>query len=120
MLDYATEMYHQVYSLSINAKLDINLYKQIADRGYSRIPVYNEEDGPKSLTKVFLVKSALFHNLQQETLIKSLKLRELLVFSPDTPLYDALAEFQSKRLHMAVVQAPGSREVSMVFFFPLS
>jgi gliding motility-associated protein GldE len=75
--------------------------KVVADSGYSRIPTYDET--PDKVTGVLYIKDLLPH-LDSKDDFEWTKLVRNAFFVPENkPIDELLEEFQSKKIHMAVV-----------------
>ncbi|XP_024363573.1 DUF21 domain-containing protein At2g14520 isoform X3 [Physcomitrium patens] len=90
-----------VFSLDVNAKLDLENMNLIMARGHSRIPVYSGK--PNHIIGLVLVKNLLAIRPQDETSVKNCTIRKLPRVGEEMPLYDILNEFQKGHSHMAVV-----------------
>ncbi len=77
------------------------LMKLVIDSGYSRIPVYR--DTPDQVTGILYIKDLLTH-LDQDDSFQWVDLARPAFFVPENkPINDLLQEFQSKKIHMAIV-----------------
>ncbi|KAG0599527.1 hypothetical protein M758_12G158900 [Ceratodon purpureus] len=90
-----------VFSLDVNAKLDLETMNLIMAIGHSRIPVYSEK--PSHIIGLVLVKNLLAIRPQDETPVKNCTIRKIPRVGEEMPLYDILNEFQKGHSHMAVV-----------------
>ncbi|KAL8117825.1 hypothetical protein AgCh_015650 [Apium graveolens] len=91
----------EVFSVDIDAKLDMELLQLILANGHSRIPIYHEQ--PRNIIGLILVKSLLTINPAKETPIKNITIRRIPRISEKMPLYDILNEFQEGLSHIALV-----------------
>ncbi len=91
----------EMVSLPIDADTDAVL-KVIDEYEYSRIPVYEQD--LDHIAGILYVKDLIKHSKEG---LKNLKLRDILreaMFIPETKnIYDLFKEFQSKRVHLAIV-----------------
>ncbi|KAL3681922.1 hypothetical protein R1sor_024878 [Riccia sorocarpa] len=90
-----------VFSIDINAKLDLALMNKIMSNGHSRIPVYSGI--PTNLIGLILVKNLLSVRAEDEVPVRNLTIRKIPRVAESMPLYDILNEFQKGHSHMAVV-----------------
>jgi gliding motility-associated protein GldE len=76
--------------------------KIVRDSGYSRLPVYREE--LDSIIGILYVKDLLAHTEETESFDWKRLIRNAVLFVPESKKIDELLrEFQSKRMHMAVI-----------------
>jgi len=76
--------------------------KIVRDSGYSRLPVYREE--LDNIIGILYVKDLLAHTEAPETFDWKSLIRNAVLFIPESKKIDELLrEFQSKRMHMAVI-----------------
>ncbi|BBN15517.1 metal transporter CNNM [Marchantia polymorpha subsp. ruderalis] len=90
-----------VFSIDINAKLDLTLMNMIMSNGHSRIPVYSGSH--TNIIGLILVKNLLAIRAQDEVPVRNLTIRKIPRVPETMPLYDILNEFQKGHSHMAVV-----------------
>ena len=88
-----------VFALNLDEPFDEVLNK-VVEKGYSRIPVYNEQID--TISGVLYIKDLLPHIHKKKFDWVSL-LREPYFVPESKKLDDLLTEFQSKRIHLAVV-----------------
>ncbi|REE27787.1 protein involved in gliding motility GldE [Winogradskyella pacifica] len=88
-----------LFALSINTPYD-TIISQIIDNGYSRIPVY--EESIDTIKGVLYVKDLLPH-LNKKTFDWTTILREPFFVPENKKLDDLMVEFQTKKVHLAVV-----------------
>ena len=88
-----------VFALSYEEHFD-DVLEKVVEMGYSRIPVYNEQID--SIVGVLYIKDLLPHIHKKKFDWISL-LREPYFVPENKKLDDLLTEFQSKRIHLAVV-----------------
>ena len=88
-----------LFALSINTPYE-TIIKEIIDNGYSRIPVY--EESIDSIIGVLYVKDLLPH-LNKKTFDWTTILREPFFVPENKKLDDLMVEFQTKKVHLAVV-----------------
>ncbi|CAM6103593.1 unnamed protein product [Calypogeia fissa] len=91
----------EVFSVDINAKLDMQMMNLIMEKGHSRIPVYS--GNPANIIGLILVKNLLAIRAQDEVPVRNVTIRKIPRISGTMPLYDILNEFQKGHSHMAVV-----------------
>lgn len=76
--------------------------KIVRDSGYSRLPVYREE--LDAIIGILYVKDLLAHTEETEDFDWKKLIRNAVLFVPESKKIDELLrEFQSKRMHMAVI-----------------
>ncbi len=76
--------------------------KIVRDSGYSRLPVYREE--LDTIIGILYVKDLLAHTEETENFDWKKLIRNAVLFVPESKKIDELLrEFQSKRMHMAVI-----------------
>jgi putative hemolysin len=76
--------------------------KIVRDSGYSRLPVYREE--LDAIIGILYVKDLLAHTEESENFDWKQLIRNAVLFVPESKKIDELLrEFQSKRMHMAVI-----------------
>ncbi|EFI27832.1 CBS domain-containing protein [Coprinopsis cinerea okayama7 len=112
-----------VFMLSIDAKLDYTLLKQICETGHSRVPVYEEVDIPlpptsgdgassherklthrvRRIVGILLVKTCVLLDPKEAIPIRDLPLNKVPFVAGDEPLLGILNKFQEGRSHMAIV-----------------
>ena len=88
-----------VFALSYEEHFD-DVLEKVVEMGYSRIPVYNEQID--TISGVLYIKDLLPHIHKNKFDWTSL-LREPYFVPENKKLDDLLSEFQSKRIHLAVV-----------------
>ncbi|EPR73207.1 Hemolysin-like protein [Winogradskyella psychrotolerans RS-3] len=88
-----------LFALSINTPYD-TIITQIINNGYSRIPVY--EESIDTIKGVLYVKDLLPH-LNKKTFDWTTILREPFFVPENKKLDDLMVEFQTKKVHLAVV-----------------
>ncbi|WP_282030361.1 gliding motility-associated protein GldE [Winogradskyella eximia] len=88
-----------LFALSINTPYE-TIIKEIIDNGYSRIPVY--EESIDTIKGVLYVKDLLPH-LNKKTFDWTTILREPFFVPENKKLDDLMVEFQTKKVHLAVV-----------------
>ncbi len=88
-----------LFALSINTPYE-TIIKEIIDNGYSRIPVY--EESIDTIIGVLYVKDLLPH-LNKKTFDWTTILREPFFVPENKKLDDLMVEFQTKKVHLAVV-----------------
>lgn len=88
-----------LFALSINTHYE-TIIKEIIDNGYSRIPVY--EESIDTIKGVLYVKDLLPH-LNKKTFDWTTILREPFFVPENKKLDDLMVEFQTKKVHLAVV-----------------
>ncbi len=91
----------EMVSLSVNSSID-DVFKVIDEYEYSRIPVY--ENDLDHIVGILYVKDLIKHTRNG---IDGIRLKDILreaLFVPETKnIYDLFKEFQSKRVHLAIV-----------------
>ncbi|OMJ16775.1 DUF21 domain-containing protein [Smittium culicis] len=93
-----------VYMISYDEELDSAKLEEIVERGYSRVPVY-ANNNRNNITGVLLVKSLVLINPEKKTLVRDLPLRHIPCITSEISLYEILNAFQEGGCHMAVVAA---------------
>lgn len=88
-----------LFALKMNTPYE-TIIKEIIDNGYSRIPVY--EDSIDTIIGVLYVKDLLPH-LNKKTFDWTTILREPFFVPENKKLDDLMVEFQTKKVHLAVV-----------------
>jgi len=88
-----------LFALNINTPYE-TIIKEIIDNGYSRIPVY--EENIDTIKGVLYVKDLLPH-LNKKTFDWTTILREPFFVPENKKLDDLMVEFQTKKVHLAVV-----------------
>lgn len=88
-----------LFALSIDTPFE-TMIKEIIDNGYSRIPVY--EESIDTIKGVLYVKDLLPH-LNKKTFNWTSILREPFFVPENKKLDDLMVEFQTKKVHLAVV-----------------
>tara|TARA_R110002111_G_scaffold106365_1_gene164708 strand:- start:172 stop:1299 length:1128 start_codon:yes stop_codon:yes gene_type:complete len=88
-----------LFALSIDTPFE-TIIKEIIDNGYSRIPVY--EESIDTIIGVLYVKDLLPH-LNKKTFDWTTILREPFFVPANKKLDDLMVEFQTKKVHLAVV-----------------
>ncbi|NRD21974.1 gliding motility-associated protein GldE [Winogradskyella litoriviva] len=88
-----------LFALSIETPFE-TIIKQIIENGYSRIPVY--EESIDTIKGVLYVKDLLPH-LNKKTFDWTTILREPFFVPENKKLDDLMVEFQTKKVHLAVV-----------------
>ncbi|GLI66609.1 hypothetical protein VaNZ11_010530 [Volvox africanus] len=103
---------NKVFMLSTEDRLDERTLQAILMSGHSRIPVHREGNR-KAIIGLILVKELVLINPADNTLVSSLRLRELPRLAAETPMYDMLKLFETGKSHMAVLtRAPGAPPLS--------
>jgi len=75
--------------------------KTIVESGYSRIPVYDET--PDHIIGILYIKDLLSHLAENDTFDWNSLVRAPFFVPENKPINDLLTEFQSKKIHLAVV-----------------
>lgn len=88
-----------LFALSVNTPYE-TIIKEIIDNGYSRIPVY--EESIDTIKGVLYVKDLLPH-LNKKTFDWTSILRQPFFVPENKKLDDLMVEFQTKKVHLAVV-----------------
>lgn len=88
-----------IFALNINTKY-LDIIPEIIDNGYSRIPVYDENID--SIKGILYVKDLLPY-LERKQFDWTTLLREPFFVPENKKLDDLMAEFQEKKVHLAVV-----------------
>ncbi|XP_056694331.1 DUF21 domain-containing protein At2g14520 isoform X2 [Spinacia oleracea] len=91
----------KVFSLDIDAKLDMDTMELIMSKGHSRVPIYS--GSPSNIIGLILVKNLVICRPEDETPIRNLTIRKISRFYDQLPLYDILNLFQKGHSHMGVV-----------------
>lgn len=93
----------QVFMVSAQDKLNSDLMRRIRIKGYSRIPIYdNQKD---KIVGIFNVKSLLKVTKQDydRSISQVVPIQEPLIVSKDTTMLEMLAIFQDKRKNIAFI-----------------
>jgi Mg2+/Co2+ transporter CorC len=93
---------HQVTKISSNVDLDAAALEKIMDIGFSRYPVFEQNDRGH-LLGYLLVKKLIVVNPSDKRLVTSLELLEPIVVHPSEDLFEMLNIFQEGRSHLALV-----------------
>jgi len=101
-IDVAEIMTARVDVIDVEIKSDYNkLLQTIIESGYSRIPVF--EETPDNVKGILYVKDLLPHLSEENDFIWQSLIREA-YYVPETKMInDLMAEFQSEKIHMAIV-----------------
>lgn len=101
-IDVAEIMTARVDVIDVEIKSNYNkLLQTIIESGYSRIPVF--EETPDNVKGILYVKDLLPHLSEQSDFIWQSLIREA-YYVPETKMInDLMAEFQSEKIHMAIV-----------------
>ncbi|KAB1204907.1 hypothetical protein CJ030_MR7G015259 [Morella rubra] len=91
----------EIFSLSIDSRLDEQTMGLILSKGHSRVPIYSGSQ--RNIIGLILVKNLIKFRPEDETPIKDLVVRRIPRIHDCLPLYDLLNEFQKGHSHMAVV-----------------
>ncbi|KAI3622786.1 cbs domain-containing protein [Moniliophthora roreri] len=105
-----------VFMLSIEAKLDYEMLKNICMTGHSRVPVYEEIDVPapiqadgsrtrrvKKIIGILLVKQCVLLDPSDAIPLRNIPLNKVPSVPQNEPLLGILDKFQEGRSHMAIV-----------------
>ncbi|EEB91980.1 hypothetical protein MPER_09574, partial [Moniliophthora perniciosa FA553] len=105
-----------VFMLSIEAKLDYEMLKNICMTGHSRVPVYEEIDVPtpiqadgsrtrrvKKIMGILLVKQCVLLDPSDAIPLRNIPLNKVPSVPQNEPLLGILDKFQEGRSHMAIV-----------------
>ncbi|OMJ09005.1 DUF21 domain-containing protein [Smittium culicis] len=103
VVDVMTDL-KNVYMISYDEELDSAKLIEIVERGYSRVPVY-ANNNRNNIIGVLLVKSLVLINPEKKTLVRDLPLRHIPCITSEISLYEILNAFQEGGCHMAVVAA---------------
>lgn len=91
-----------VFKLSNNVVLDHSALQTILNSGFSRIPVYKQNNN-KHILGYLLVKSLAIINPHESVDINKVPLRQPIFVRPNLPLLDMLNIFKTGRSHLALV-----------------
>ncbi|KAF9361762.1 hypothetical protein BGX34_006939 [Mortierella sp. NVP85] len=91
-----------VFTLSENAILNEQLMEEIVSAGYSRIPIYRDDD-PTNFIGMLLVKRLITYDPQDHLPVRQFTINSLPAAAPNTSCLDILNFFQEGRSHMALV-----------------
>jgi len=91
-----------VFTLSENAILNEQLMEEIVGAGYSRIPIYRDDD-PTNFIGMLLVKRLITYDPQDHLPVREFTINSLPAAAPNTSCLDILNFFQEGRSHMALV-----------------
>ncbi|ETO05274.1 CBS domain-containing protein, partial [Reticulomyxa filosa] len=100
--------WQDVTTLPSNFLLDENGLKEIAETGYSRIPIYRHREN--NLIGICLVKDLVAVDPSQRLTIDKFVRKKIAVFYPHTSCIEALRVFERYKVHFAVI-------TSLFFFF---
>ena len=98
----------KIFALSINKSINNKIAQKITQAGFSRIPVYEDEDKNK-IIGIMLIKTLIGLDLQEGRTIKDLvkegevTLRKPIYISPNHNFEGLLEQFLAGRSHMAIV-----------------
>lgn len=92
----------EVFMLSENIILDKETLQFILQTGYSRIPIYKDNNS-ENVLGLLIVKSLAIINPSDKVKISSLELVKPLYAKPNTPLLQMLNIFRDGTCHMALV-----------------
>ncbi|KAG0248051.1 hypothetical protein BG011_000589 [Mortierella polycephala] len=96
-----------VFTLSEDAILDEHLMEEIVSAGYSRIPIYRNDD-PSNFIGMLLVKRLITYDPEDHIPVRQFTINSLPAAAPNTSCLDILNFFQEGRSHMAIVTSePG-------------
>lgn len=96
-----------VFMLNINTILDFETVSMIQNKGYSRIPVYEEDRKNISMVKLFHAKDLAFVDPNDAMPIRTLLEfynHEPVVVDAKTPLSQVLSSFKEGKSHLALVK----------------
>lgn len=96
-----------VFMLNINAILDFETVSMIQSKGYSRIPVYEEDRKNVSMVKLFHAKDLAFVDPTDAMPIRTLLQfynHEPVIVDANTPLNQVLRYFKEGKSHLALVR----------------
>lgn len=96
-----------VFMLNINAILDFETVSMIQSKGYSRIPVYEEDRKNLSMVKLFHAKDLAFVDPNDAMPIRTLLEfynHEPVIVDAKTPLQEVLRHFKEGKSHLAFVR----------------
>ncbi|BFZ58638.1 hypothetical protein PYCC9005_005702 [Savitreella phatthalungensis] len=99
-----------VFMLPHDAKLDRETMSSIAERGHSRIPIYQTVRGDMRITGCLLAKNLLLVDPDDELPLRHININHIPSVQDDLPLFDILNIFQEGRSHLAVVVPSPSPE----------
>ncbi|KAK3806677.1 MAG: hypothetical protein J3Q66DRAFT_289946, partial [Benniella sp.] len=91
-----------VFTLSENAVLNEQLMEEIVSAGYSRIPIYRDDDSTNFIG-MLLVKRLITYDPQDHLPVRQFTINSLPAAAPNTSCLDILNFFQEGRSHMALV-----------------
>ncbi|RWS24483.1 metal transporter CNNM4-like protein [Leptotrombidium deliense] len=107
----------QVYMISASEKLDKETVSEIAQRGYSRIPIYSKERsnvvGLLYVKDIIVYFNSEYGQIPIETIIKSSQ-NYLITVPEDYRLKSLLDEFKQGKCHMAIVQSKDKETIGVV------
>ncbi|MCQ2815697.1 MAG: CNNM domain-containing protein [archaeon] len=96
--------FHKVFKVNYEEKIDMSKLKMILDKGYSRIPVY-QNNNENDVIGILRIKKLITIDVTQNKSLKELKfyLKPPLVVHPDIKIDDLFNEFVKGKSHMAFV-----------------
>jgi len=104
-----------IYMLSTDTKITKQLMQELQDKGYSRVPVF--ENTRQNVVGLLLVKNLITVDQFATKTVGMLALRDFPSIPGDVSLYDILNEFQRGQSHMASVYDPDTN--SLIGFITL-
>ena len=96
--------FHKIYSISFAEKINKNKISQIMSKGFSRIPVYRNND-QSDIIGILRIKQLINIDVDKNKSLKELgiRLKLPLVIKPTMTLIDLLREFRKGKSHMAFI-----------------
>ena len=96
--------FNDIYSINYDEPIDKKKVVEILDKGFSRIPVFRNDD-KTDLIGILRIKQLIKVDFNQRKSLKDLGLRikPPLVISPNISLIELLRQFRSGKSHMAFI-----------------
>ena len=96
--------FHKVFTISFDEKINKNKLSQIMAKGFSRIPVYRNND-QSDIIGILRIKQLVNVDIDKNKSIKELgiRLKFPLVIKPTMTLIDLLREFRKGKSHIAFI-----------------
>ncbi|ETO24372.1 hypothetical protein RFI_12783 [Reticulomyxa filosa] len=104
--------WQNVKTLPSDFVLDENGLKQIAETGYSRIPVYHQREN--NLIGICLVKDLVAVNPSQKLTLDNFVRKKIAAFYPHTTCIEALRDFERFKVHFAVISKQASLVINCI------
>lgn len=103
----------EVFMLQDRDQIDVRAAEEILQRGFSRIPVYSDNNRQK-IIGMLLVKRLLASNISEPITVASLPLSPLHTVGHSQSLFTILHDFQQGQSHLAVVLGEHGRPIGII------